>query len=266
MMHQAKMTEGALAPPVYTLRKVSKFFARQKVVALDNVDLVLRKGSFSSVIGPSGCGKSTLLKIMAGLTSPSEGAVVLAGEPVMGTRRDIGMMYQQATLLPWLTTIDNILLPIGIADGKAAARGKRPDAEALMSLVGLKGFENAWPSELSGGMAQRAAICRMLITEPAVLLLDEPFSALDELVRDFMNMELQRICMEQDATTFLVTHSIPEAVILSDTIYVMGTRPGRIIEAVTIDLPRPRTLDMLTIERFGEIVAYVRRLLGEGMH
>src|SRR5690606_26526686 len=134
----------------------------------------------------------------------------------------------------------------------------------LLKLVGLEGFEKSMPSELSGGMAQRAAICRMLITEPAVLLLDEPFSALDELARDFMNMELQRICMERDATTFLVTHSIPEAVILSDVVYVMSPRPGRFVEAISIDLPRPRSLDMMTEPKFGSYVKRIRNQLDKG--
>jgi NitT/TauT family transport system ATP-binding protein len=186
---------------------------------------------------------------------------VLAGTPVTGTRRDIGMMFQQATLFPWRTTIENVVLPIEIRDGKRAAQAKHEDARKLLDLVGLKGFENVYPSELSGGMAQRAAICRMLITEPEVLLLDEPFSALDELSREFMNMELQRVCMARNATAFLVTHSIPEAVILSDVVYVMKPRPGRIVEAVPVDLPRPRTLDMLTTPRFGAIVQQIRNRL-----
>ena len=246
---------------VYELRGVSKTYAARQIHALDNVDLRLERGSFSSVIGSSGCGKSTLLKIMAGLQSPSSGSVVLAGTPVMGTRRDIGMMFQQATLFPWRTTLENIVLPIEIRDGKPAARAKHEDGRRLLDLVGLKGFENVYPGELSGGMAQRAAICRMLITEPEVLLLDEPFSALDELSRDFMNLELQRICMSRNATAFLVTHSIPEAVILSDQVYVMRPRPGRVVETVEIDLPRPRTLDMITTPRFGALVAHIRSRL-----
>jgi NitT/TauT family transport system ATP-binding protein len=246
------------APPVYELRGVSKTFVRRNVQALDAIDLRLAKGSFSSVIGSSGCGKSTLLKIMAGLLPPTRGSVVLAGKPVTGPRRDIGMMFQQATLFPWRTTIENIVLPIEIRDGRKAARAHHDEARQLLDLVGLKGFEHVYPSELSGGMAQRAAICRMLITAPEVLLLDEPFSALDELTREFMNMELQRICISQHATTFLVTHSIPEAVILSDVVYVMSPRPGRIVEAVTIDLPRPRTLDMLSTAHFGTIVQAIR--------
>ena len=246
------------APPVYELRGVSKIFVLRNVQALDAIDLRLPKGSFSSVIGSSGCGKSTLLKIMAGLLPPSRGSVVLAGKPVTGPRRDIGMMFQQATLFPWRTTIENIVLPIEIRDGRKAARAHHDEASQLLDLVGLKGFEHVYPSELSGGMAQRAAICRMLITAPEVLLLDEPFSALDELTREFMNMELQRICSSQHATSFLVTHSIPEAVILSDVVYVMSPRPGRIVEAVTIDLPRPRTLDMLSTAHFGTIVQAIR--------
>ena len=253
-----------LGAPVYELTQVSKTYARNRVVALENVSLTLRKGSFTSVIGSSGCGKSTLLKIMAGLIPPTKGRVILQNQPVTGARRDIGMMFQQATLFPWKTAVENIVLPIEIRDGKAAAKKAMDKAHELLDIVGLKGFENVYPNELSGGMAQRASICRMLITEPAVLLLDEPFSALDELSRDMMNMELQRICREQDATAFLVTHSIQEAVILSDEIVVMKPRPGRIAEIVTVDLPRPRTLDMMTSPKFGEIVDYIRGMLDKG--
>lgn len=254
-------TTATARAPVYELTNVGKTYARNKIVALENVSLTLANGSFSSVIGSSGCGKSTLLKIMAGLIPPSTGRVVLQGRPVTGARRDIGMMFQQATLFPWLTTVENIVLPIRIRDGRAAAVKAREQAHDLLEVVGLKGFETVYPNELSGGMAQRASICRMLITEPAVLLLDEPFSALDELSRDFMNMELQRICAERDATAFLVTHSIPEAVILSDRVLVMKPRPGRLAEIVEIDLPRPRTLDMVTTPKFGKLVDYIRKLL-----
>jgi NitT/TauT family transport system ATP-binding protein len=249
---------GPGAAAVYELSNVGKTYARNAVTALENINLTLRQGSFSAVIGSSGCGKSTLLKIMAGLIPPSSGRVVLQGRPVTGPRRDIGMMFQQATLFPWRTTLENIVLPIEIRDGREAAKAAHDRARALLDLVGLKGFEKNYPGELSGGMAQRAAICRMLITEPAVLLLDEPFSALDELTRDFMNMELQRICMARAATSFLVTHSIPEAVILSDVVYVMRPRPGRVAEEVEIDLPRPRTLDMITTPRFGALVERIR--------
>jgi NitT/TauT family transport system ATP-binding protein len=252
------------ARPVYVLRDVSKTYAKRQIHALDRIDLTLRDGSFSSVIGASGCGKSTLLKIMAGLEPPSSGAVILEGRPVLGPRHDIGMMFQQATLFPWRTVIENIVLPIEIRDGKKAARAAHDRAHELLSLTGLSKFAHVYPGELSGGMAQRAAICRMLVSQPSVLLLDEPFSALDEITRDYMNMELQRICMEQNATTFLVTHSISEAVILSDVVYVMSPRPGRFVEEVVIDLPRPRSLDMVTTPLFGKLVDRIRNHLDAG--
>jgi len=258
------MTAAARAEAVYELRNVTKVFQRRSLQALDRVDLTLARGRFASVIGSSGCGKSTLLKIMAGLLPPSSGSVRLAGKPVTGPRRDIGMMFQQATLFPWRTTMENVVLPIEVREGKAAARDKHGDAAALLELVGLREFAHAYPNELSGGMAQRAAICRMLVTEPAVLLLDEPFSALDELTRDFMNMEMQRICMARNATAFLVTHSIQEAVILSDVVYVMSPRPGRFVEAIEVDLPRPRTLEMVTTPRFGALVDRIRARLDKG--
>lgn len=260
----ATVPAGRSPRPVYQLHGVNKSYAARNVVALSNVNLTLNQGSFSSVIGSSGCGKSTLLKIMAGLQSPSEGSVMLDGRPVLGPREDIGMMFQQATLLPWMTTLENIVLPIEIRSGRQAARAAHSKARDLLELVGLKGFEAVYPSELSGGMAQRAAICRMLIGEPKVILLDEPFSALDEINRDFMNMELQRICLQTDATAFLVTHSIAEAVILSDVVHVMSPRPGRFVEAIEIDLPRPRTLDMMTTPEFGAYVHRIRELLGKG--
>jgi NitT/TauT family transport system ATP-binding protein len=250
--------------PVYELRGVGKTYARRLVHALDDINLTLTEGGFCSVIGASGCGKSTLLKIMAGLVPPSEGSVVLAGKPVTGPRRDIGMMFQQATLFPWRTTIENVVLPIEIRDGRRAAQAKHADARALLELVGLTGFENVYPGELSGGMAQRAAICRMLITRPQVLLLDEPFSALDELSRDFMNLELQDVCMARNATALLITHSISEAVFLSDRVLVMSARPGRIIETVEIDLPRPRTVEMMVTPEFGAHVNRIRKLLDKG--
>lgn len=250
--------------PVYSMRGVTKTYGQGKIRALDPVELTLREGSFSSVIGPSGCGKSTLLKIMAGLVPPSGGSVVLNGTPVTGARREIGMMFQHATLFPWRTTLENVVLPIEIRDGRTAARAAIPAARELLELVGLKGFDAVYPNQLSGGMAQRAAICRMLITQPQVLLLDEPFSALDELAREFMNLELQRVCMARSATAFLITHSISEAVFLSDTVYVMSARPGRIVKAIDIDLPRPRTIEMMVDPAFGTFVNTIRSLLDKG--
>ncbi|PWR01143.1 ABC transporter ATP-binding protein [Meridianimarinicoccus roseus] len=257
-LHDTATAKPAVERPVFQISRLSKIYQRNRFTALSDVNLTLRKGEFASVIGSSGCGKSTLLKIMAGLMPPSSGRVVLDGRPVMGPREDIGMMFQQATLLPWKTALENIVLPIEIREGKAAARRYRDRAQDLLDLVGLARAADVYPSELSGGMAQRVSICRMLISDPSVLLLDEPFSALDELTRDFMNMELQRICMERRATAFLVTHSIPEAVILSDKIYVMQSNPGHVAEVIDIDLPRPRTLEMINTAKFGAIVGHIR--------
>ncbi|AUM75655.1 ABC transporter ATP-binding protein [Paracoccus jeotgali] len=251
------------ARPVYQIERLSKVYGRNQLVALDDVNLTLVEGEFVAVLGASGCGKSTLLKIMAGLMPPTAGRVMLNGTHVLGPREDIGMMFQQATLLPWKTTLENMLLPVEIRHGRRAAMEMKPRAEELLELVGLGEFGHVYPRELSGGMAQRASICRMLILEPAVLLLDEPFSALDELSRDFMHMELQRICTERSATALLVTHSLVEAVFLSDRVLVMKPRPGRVVEEIRIDLPRPRTLDLINTPEFGRIVGHIRDLLGK---
>lgn len=248
---------------VVTTSNLSKTFHKRGLTALKDVNVTLRHGTFTSVIGPSGCGKSTLLKIMAGLIPATSGEVLLNGEPVTGPRQDIGIMFQQPTLLPWRTALENVLLPIEIRSGAAAAEATSGRARELLELVGLDGFDHVHPFELSGGMAQRVAICRMLVTEPAILLLDEPFGALDELTREYMNAELQRICLERDATSFMVTHAIPEAVFLGDQVLVMSARPGRIAEIVDVDLPRPRTLDMMTTPEFGSLVRHVRHRLDE---
>ncbi|MGH8937563.1 MAG: ABC transporter ATP-binding protein [Acidimicrobiia bacterium] len=249
---------------VMRVEGITKVFTARDVRALDRIDLTLRSGVFASVIGPSGCGKSTLLKIMGGLIPPTLGQVLLQGTPVTGPRRDIGVMFQQPTLLPWRTARQNVLLPIEIRDGAAAARASAHVASRLLDTVGLAGFEDVFPHELSGGMAQRVAICRMLVTEPALLLLDEPFGALDELTRETMNVELQRICMANAATALMVTHSISEAVFLGDEVMVMSARPGIIVDIVAVDLPRPRTLEMTTDPLFGDIVRKVRKLLDLG--
>jgi NitT/TauT family transport system ATP-binding protein len=249
---------------VVRITVLSKTFHKRQLKALEDVNLTLRHGTFTSVIGPSGCGKSTLLKIMAGLIPATSGEVLLQGMPVTGPRQDIGIMFQQPTLLPWRTALQNVLLPIEIRSGADAARAKSQEALQLLELVGLEGFAHVHPFELSGGMAQRVAICRMLVTGPAILLLDEPFGALDELTREYMNVELQRICRERDATAFMVTHAIPEAVFLADRVVVMSARPGRIATVVEVDLPRPRTLDMMTTPAVGALVREVRRNLDMG--
>jgi NitT/TauT family transport system ATP-binding protein len=250
---------------VVRVTKLNKTFHKRGLKALDDVDMTLRHSTFTSVIGPSGCGKSTLLKIMAGLIPATSGEILLNGKAVTGPRQDIGIMFQQPTLLPWRTSIENVLLPIEIRSGAAAAQAKKDDALRLLELVGLEGFDHVHPHELSGGMAQRVAICRMLVTGPAILLLDEPFGALDELTREYMNVELQRICRERDATSFMVTHAIPEAVFMADQVFVMSARPGRIAAIVDVDLPRPRNLDMMTTPEFGALVRRVRHSLDMGI-
>jgi NitT/TauT family transport system ATP-binding protein len=248
----------------YKIDNVSHTFPGTDVQALQNVSIDVKPGSYISLIGPSGCGKSTLLNAMAGLLKPSDGQVLLNGDAVEGPPDGVGIMFQKATLLPWRTTLNNVLLPIELRDGSKAAKDHTDAAMSIINTVGLKGFEHAYPSELSGGMAQRAAICRMLITEPDVLLLDEPFGALDELTRERMDLELQTIASSRAATVVLVTHSIPEAVFLSDVVYAMSARPGRISEVIEVDLPRPRTIETMNLPEFAQLVGRVRTALNKG--
>ncbi len=246
--------------------EVSKVYsgAGTETFALDATSLNISRGEFVSLIGPSGCGKTTLLNIIAGLVPATTGEVTVNGDPVTGPRRETGVMFQGATLLPWRTTLDNILLPIEVRSGKRAAREQADRARELLAMTGLEGFESSYPHELSGGMAQRAAICRMLITEPDLLLLDEPFGALDELTRDAMNVELQRICRERAVTAIMVTHSIHEAVFMSDRIYVMRPRPGRVTDTIEIDLDYPRDYLAENDARFNAYVTDVRKALSDG--
>jgi NitT/TauT family transport system ATP-binding protein len=229
------------------------------VHALQDIALTIAGGEFVSIVGPSGCGKSTLLKILAALTSPSSGAATIAGEPPEQSQRDIGFVFQEATLLPWLTVLRNVLVPADVA--RIPRAEMQPRAMALLDLVGLSEFHDKYPNELSGGMQQRAAICRALLRNPRTLLMDEPFGALDALTRDHMNIELLRIWEAQRSTIVFVTHSITEAVLLSDRIVVMSPRPGRIIKDIRVDLPRPRSIAMVNTPEFGRYAQHVRSLL-----
>jgi NitT/TauT family transport system ATP-binding protein len=232
--------------------------SRGPVKALEGLDASLRQGEFLSVLGPSGCGKSTLLKVVAGLLAPSAGTVTLRGSPITGPRPDVGIVFQQPTLLPWQTTLDNVLLPVRTL-GMDLAAG-REKAQALLKLVGLEKFANHYPNELSGGMQQRVGIARGLVHDPALLLMDEPFAALDAMTREHMMMELQRIWMAAAKSVIFITHSIPEAVFLSDRIVVLAARPGRTIREVAVDLPRPRTLATMAEKPFVEHCNALRAL------
>jgi NitT/TauT family transport system ATP-binding protein len=228
------------------------------VQALARVSLEVADGEFLSVVGPSGCGKTTLLKILAGLSRKSAGEVAVAGAPVDGPRKDIGIVFQDATLLAWRTVLENVLLPVEVQKLDHAVHRER--ALGLLTLVGLAGFEGRYPNELSGGMQQRAAIVRALVLDPRILLMDEPFGALDAMTRERMNVELLRIWEERKKTVFFITHSIPEAVFLGDRVVVMSPRPGRIVEVIPVPLPRPRGLAVMGSAEFGALTTRIRAL------
>ena len=244
---------------------VSKRFriGRDSMTALEAISLRLEAGGFYALIGPSGCGKSTLLRLIADVLAPSEGSITIGGQPPDRARRNhaIGFVFQDATLLPWRTVLENVRLPLEIVGG-AIPGGPRP--EALIELVGLAGFEHARPAQLSGGMQQRVSIARALALKPRVLLLDEPFGALDEITRQRMNLELLRIWQETGTTAVLVTHTIGEAVFMADRVHVLAAHPGRLVATVDIDLPRPRTLGLMRGEHFHHLQNRVRdALFGE---
>jgi NitT/TauT family transport system ATP-binding protein len=224
------------------LMEVSRSFAGRQgtVEALDGISLDIRDREFVAVVGRSGCGKSTLLRIIAGLLPPTAGHVLIGGDKVTKPRRDISMMFQRPALLPWRSVLDNVLLPVEVFRWRRADH--RDKAMQLLEMVGLDGFAKRRPHELSGGMQQRVALCRSLISQPRLMLMDEPFSALDALTREELAVELQRIHMEHAATIVFVTHSIEEAVLLADRVVVLSPRPGRIRKMLDIHIPRPRTL------------------------
>jgi len=229
------------------------------VLALDRVSLAIQPREFVCVVGTSGCGKTTLLRIIAGLVRHTAGRVHLRDREISGPSADVGIVFQGPVLLPWKTVLENVMIPVVVLGLERDAHRRR--AMELLDLVGLSGFEDKYPKELSGGMQQRASIARALVHQPSLLLMDEPFGALDAMTRETMNLELQRIVKDAAITVLFITHSIQEAVFLGDRVVVMTPRPGRIAESMTIDLSRPRELDAMSAPEFGSYVRAVRRLL-----
>jgi NitT/TauT family transport system ATP-binding protein len=249
---------SAVRRPVVELVEVSKQYATADgpVRAVDNVSLEIGDGEFVSLLGPSGCGKSTLMLIAAGLVPPTSGIVRVAGAEVCAPYGDVGIVFQDATLYEWRRVLDNVLLPVQIQ--RLDLRRFKQRALELLELVGLQGFERKYPFELSGGMRQRVALCRALVHDPKLLLMDEPFGALDALSRDQMNLELQNIWQTHRKTVLFITHSITEAVLLSDRVIVMSLRPARIGAVFSIDLPRPRTFDLAEGPQFNRYCRDIR--------
>jgi NitT/TauT family transport system ATP-binding protein len=240
------------------VQKVSVKFSTSEgeLIALQNLSFDVEAGEFVCLVGPSGCGKSTLLRILAGLLLPDQGQVWLGGEAVTEPRRQVGLVFQQANLMPWRTVLANVLLPLEVLN--APQDQARAQARELLELVGLSDFAQAYPAKLSGGMAQRVSIARALAHDPDVLLLDEPFGSLDALTRERMGLELLRIWQARRKTVLMVTHSVSEAIFLADRVLALSPRPGTVTATVAVNLPRPRELALLETERFGALAAEVR--------
>ena len=237
------------------------------VEALRDISVTVGDSEFVSIIGPSGCGKSTLLRLVSGLIAPTQGSVSIDGVPVQGPAGNIGFVFQAPTLLKWRTVFKNVMFPYEVLASQKRAVMSRQEyedrAELLLKMVGIQDFRNAYPKQLSGGMQQRVSICRALLHDPTLLLMDEPFGALDEFTRERMNEELMRIWRETRKTVLFVTHHIPEAVFLSDRILVLSARPGTLLGEIVVDLPRPRTAEMRDSVKFLQQVVITRRLIGK---
>lgn len=251
-----------MAQALIQIRSVSKDYhtADGRLTALDDISFDVREREFVAVVGQSGCGKSTLLKILAGVIPPSQGAITLRGHPITGPSDGLALVFQQPVLLPWRTVLDNVLLPMDVRGRRGSAEVAR--ARELLALVGLAGFERRYPRELSGGMQQRVSIARAIIGDPEILLMDEPFGALDAMTREQMGWELMRIHAQSGKTILFVTHSITEAALLSDRVVIMSARPGRVDTIVDVELPRPRSPEMVVGERFGAYYTAIRERVG----
>ncbi|HEU4441468.1 MAG TPA: ABC transporter ATP-binding protein [Burkholderiales bacterium] len=234
------------------------------VRAIDEVTLDIARGEFIAVVGPSGCGKSSLMKLISGLHPVSSGVLTVEGKPVRGPLRSVGMAFQNSNLLPWRTALENVLLPLEIVEPYRRDFSKQKysaKAQGLLESVGLQGFTEKHPWELSGGMQQRTSICRALIHEPEILLLDEPFGALDAFTREELWLALRDLQAARKVTVMLVTHDLREAVFLADTVYVMSSRPGRIVRRCPVNLPRPRDLEVTYTQPFQDVVHELRSLI-----
>ena len=262
--------EAVVEPPRLRIEDVGRDFHTRNGVthAVSGIDLTIERGDFVALIGRSGCGKTTLLRMIGGLLPPSAGTIEVDGrslwrgghvEPSAVTK--LGFVFQESNLFPWFSVLDNIALPLKLRGMGKTERRER--AAEFAAMVGLSGFERSYPRELSGGMRQRAAIARALSTEPELLLMDEPFGALDALTRERMNLELQRIVLDTNSTVVFVTHDIPEAVFLADRVVHMTPRPGRIRQILPADFPKPRAVEVTTTPEFNEIVRILRRDLDE---
>jgi NitT/TauT family transport system ATP-binding protein len=249
------------ADAIIEARGLTKIYsgASSDVLALQDVNFQIKNGEFVCLVGPSGCGKSTLLKIIAGLLPYSGGTITRSGRPLEGPGPDVGMVFQAPVLLPWRTVMENVMLPTEFR--KLDASAFRARAHELLALVGLSDFKDRYPHELSGGMQQRVAIVRALVQDPPILLMDEPFGALDAMTREQMNVEVLRIWSRNRKTVVFVTHSIAESVFLADRVFVMTPRPGKVTEIIDIDLPRPRELSVINTEHFGRYATRIRGLL-----
>lgn len=250
--------------PLLVVDGVSKAFdGTRRVRALHEVRFTMARGEIVCLVGPSGSGKSTLLRIIGGLTQPDTGVVFLDGEAITEPHPAVGMVFQRTNLMPWRTVLENVLLPVEVAAG-SVRREAYERAESMVRLVGLEGFEQLYPKQLSGGMAQRAVMARALLQAPQLLLLDEPFGALDALTRERMNGELLRLQTLQQQTILMVTHSINEAVFLADRVLALSARPGRLVAEVAIDLPRPRELAIMGTPEFARLTQVVRAKIDQG--
>ena len=248
-----------MTEPFIRLQNVEKVYYTKDdyIIAVESASFDIKESQFIAIVGPSGCGKTTILKMVAGLISHTNGSINIGGKEVTGPQTDLGIIFQDSVLLDWRDVLSNVLIQIDI-------RGMKRDkymetAKSLLADVGLGGFEQKKPYELSGGMRQRVAICRALVHDPPLLLMDEPFGALDALTREQIAMDIQHLWMEKKKTVLLITHSIPEAVLLADRVIVMSPRPGRIVEIIDIDLPRPRRLDRLP-DKFNEYAGHIRKI------